>query len=265
LYDGVTYIVDPVDQLITDFAAIGLDSSKTAYIYCRFGFQGSVAFFVLDGVLGWPASFYDGSWSQWGQLSGNTSMKGQLNASSYWRTDIASRSELIAYNFGSVGPAGFFGTGLNDVTTGGSAAANYNLRVEIDGIGTPDTFRWSSDGGTTWAASGVAVTGAAQTLIESVAVTFTATTGHTLNDYWVFTAGPIKNVEQLTADGSVCSATYLTTGTITNSLGGTTACTNVPASFEVNPNKIEDADKAYMGSGGSGGSGGGGGSIPSGC
>ncbi len=88
----------------------------------------------------------------------------------------------------SVGSAAFTGTGLDDMTTGGtfigSSALNY--RVEIDATGTPDTFRWSDDGGSTWDASGVAITGSAQTLYNGVTVTFGATTGHTLADYWDF-------------------------------------------------------------------------------
>jgi len=175
LYDaGYKYL--PTDQLIAAFTAVGLDSSKSAYVYCRIGVQGAVVFFVLDGILGWPATFYDGSWSQWGQLSGDAANKGQLTANSPWRTDIPSRSSNITYN-------------------------------------------------------------------------------------WIFP----RAIEQFTADGSVCSATYNIGGTITNSSGGTTACTNLPDSYDANANRIEEADKAYMNSGSSGGSSGGGGSIPSGC
>jgi hypothetical protein len=88
----------------------------------------------------------------------------------------------------SVNSAVFTGTGLNDMTSGGtfigSSALNY--KVEIDAAGIPDTFKWSDDGGTTWDATGVAITGLAQTLNNGVTVTFGATTGHTLGDYWTF-------------------------------------------------------------------------------
>lgn len=60
----------------------------------------SSAFFVLDGILDWPVSLYDGSWSQWGQLSGDSTKAGQLRSDSPWRTDTAARSGVIAYNFG---------------------------------------------------------------------------------------------------------------------------------------------------------------------
>jgi len=52
----------------------------------------------------------------------------------------------------------------------------------------PNTFSWSEDGGSTWTATGVAITGAAQTLSNGVTITFAATTGHTLGDKWSFTA-----------------------------------------------------------------------------
>ena len=88
----------------------------------------------------------------------------------------------------SVGSATFTGTGLNDMTSGGTftGATALNYKVEIDATNTPDTFKWSDDGGTTWDATGVAITGSAQTLNNGVTVTFGATTGHTLGDYWTF-------------------------------------------------------------------------------
>ena len=82
----------------------------------------------------------------------------------------------------------FAGSGLDDATSGGTFSGSVDRRfvVKIDAEGTPDTFTWSKDGGSTWDAAGVAITGAAQTLTEGVTVTFAATTGHTLNTYWNF-------------------------------------------------------------------------------
>ena len=54
--------------------------------------------------------------------------------------------------------------------------------IEIDAEGTPDTFKWSKDGGTE--TTGVAITGLAQTLAEGVTITFDGTTGATLADNW---------------------------------------------------------------------------------
>ncbi|MCX6765657.1 MAG: tail fiber domain-containing protein, partial [Candidatus Moranbacteria bacterium] len=88
----------------------------------------------------------------------------------------------------TVGDETFTGSGLDDMDSGGtfigSSALNY--RIQIDGTGTPDTFKWSDDGGSTWDATLVAITGSAQTLNNGVTVTFGATTGHTSDDRWDF-------------------------------------------------------------------------------
>lgn len=82
------------------------------------------------------------------------------------------------------------GAGLDDLTSGGAFTGTgvINFKAEIDAEGTPDTFKWSDTGGATWNAEGVAITGAAQTLSNGVTITFAATTGHTLADYWTFAA-----------------------------------------------------------------------------
>ena len=76
------------------------------------------------------------------------------------------------------------------MTTGGeySGTGIVYYRVQIDETGTPDTFSWSNTGDTTWDATGVAITGAAQVLENNVSVTFAATTGHTDTNYWLFQA-----------------------------------------------------------------------------
>jgi len=96
----------------------------------------------------------------------------------------------IAEWLDKIGDAVFGGTGLDDATSGGAFTgdATTNYVVEIDAAGSPDTFKWSSDGGSTWNATGVAITGSAQELNNGVTVTFAATTGHTVGDVWSFTA-----------------------------------------------------------------------------
>jgi len=91
----------------------------------------------------------------------------------------------------TIGDAVHDGIGLSDLNTGGTFSGGSGLVyvVEIDGTGTPDTFRWSDDGGASWDASTVSITGAAQTLNNGVTVTFGATTGHTSGDRWSFVAG----------------------------------------------------------------------------
>lgn len=85
----------------------------------------------------------------------------------------------------------FKGLGLNDVTwgTGATNAASAYYEVVIDAAAATDTFKWRKNGGS-WT-TGVAITGAAQTLDEGQTITFAATTGHTLTDQW--TIGNLKN------------------------------------------------------------------------
>jgi len=89
----------------------------------------------------------------------------------------------------------FTGSGLNDMTAGGTFTGPTSLdyRVQIDATGTPDTFEWSDDGGATWDATGVAITGGVQTLNNGVTITFAATTGHTLSNRWDFYRKAAKN------------------------------------------------------------------------
>lgn len=89
-------------------------------------------------------------------------------------------------------PAQITGSGLDDLLTRATPYTGTAERVyvvEIDGTGTPDTFRWSRDGGSTWAASAVAITGGWQTLELGIQVKFEATTGHTSGNNWAFATG----------------------------------------------------------------------------
>jgi len=99
--------------------------------------------------------------------------------------------DFVSVNY-DVDPKIFDGAGLDDLTSGGTFSAdsadNVDYYVEIDGTGTPDTFKWSKDGGSTFEATTVAITGLAQTLDNGVTITFGATTGHTLADKWRFSA-----------------------------------------------------------------------------
>lgn len=90
----------------------------------------------------------------------------------------------------TVGAIAFTGSGLNDMTNGGNFTGTVDRQfvVEIDGTGTPDTFKWSKDGGATYEATLVPITGSDQTLAEGITIKFEATTGHTLGDKWEFDA-----------------------------------------------------------------------------
>jgi hypothetical protein len=220
----------------------------------------SSAFFVLDAILDWPVANYDGSWSQWGQLSGDATKGGQLRSDSPWRTDTAARSELVVYNFDTTaGPVLYTaatGTVLNDMAAGGTftGTVNRSYRVQIDAVGTPDTFRWSQDGGTTWSASGVVITGSAQAVgAEGMTVTFTNTTGHFLNDRWDFITK--RPVEMLSLDGGSCSGRLNLDGSMIYEPAG---CILIPpSSLAASANQIEEEDAGYMAGGGTGGGGGG--------
>ena len=85
-------------------------------------------------------------------------------------------------------PAGFIGSGLNDISYGDfeNAIDSAYLEIEIDAEDAPDTFRWRENGGA-WTED-VAITGAEQTIEATNGdwnITFAATTGHTLGDKWV--------------------------------------------------------------------------------
>jgi hypothetical protein len=189
-----------------------------------------------------------------------------LNTDSPWRTDVPSRSELVVYTYDTTPGPVFYtsATGtvsnLNDMTASGafSGTANRSFRVQIDSVGTPDTFSWSDDGTTTWDATGVAITGAAQPLAEGMTITFAATTGHTLNDRWDFITR--RPVEVLALDGSICSSRLNLDGSITYSPTGCTPL--LPNSYAATGNEIEEADAVYFGVGSGTGGGGGGGGAP---
>jgi len=85
-----------------------------------------------------------------------------------------------------VGAVVLTGAGLDDFDVLGRylGTTKVDLRVKIDATGTPDTFTWSKDGGGSWEATGVPITGEEQVLEEGLTIIFAATTGHTLNDYW---------------------------------------------------------------------------------
>ena len=96
------------------------------------------------------------------------------------------------------------GNQLDDLSIGGTytgyEAKNYI--IEIDGIGTPNTFRWSKDGGVTFVNENVSITGAAQTLENGLSGTFTATIGHGLGDRWMIQASAVTVRVPIETDGA---------------------------------------------------------------
>lgn len=113
----------------------------------------------------------------------------------------------------TIGTITFTGVGIDDMSNGGEFTGNVDVDYEIviDATGTPDTFKWSDDGGATYT-EGVAITGSNQLLSNGVTIKFNATTGHTLADKWEFTARAAdpttiqKNIEQVIGVSLAASA-----------------------------------------------------------
>ena len=89
----------------------------------------------------------------------------------------------------TIGEAGttFSGTGLDDAFFAGHYSGDSSTKhfyVEIDATGATDTFEWGFDSTGTPEATGVAITGAEQTLAAGISIDFGATTGHTVGDKW---------------------------------------------------------------------------------
>jgi len=76
--------------LMARLATFGVTAQKTMnYLYCASGTRASSTFFLLDGILGWPVTLYDGSWNQWSAYYLNTTTAANnLPAASPWRVDI---------------------------------------------------------------------------------------------------------------------------------------------------------------------------------
>lgn len=131
-----------------------------------------------------PYAAYAGTWHLLGTLNEDA---GKAKFSRVAGSFLAVRARVTTPLAGTIGAVVFDGAGLNDATSGGTytLAADAVFVVEIDGAGTPDTFKWSKDGGAY--TETVAITGSAQTLSDGVTVTFGATTGHTAGDIWTIT------------------------------------------------------------------------------
>jgi len=91
----------------------------------------------------------------------------------------------------ALGTDTFTGSGLDDLVAPSgnyNAPANRTYRIQIDANGTPDTFSFSRDGTTTWVATGQSVQSSSFELEDGIWISWAATTGHTIGDYWTFSA-----------------------------------------------------------------------------
>jgi 3-mercaptopyruvate sulfurtransferase SseA len=96
---GATSTFKPTEDLVARLSGLGVTAEKSMiYTYCASGVRASAVFFVLDGILGWPVTIYDGSTGQW---MGYTTANG-VNAA--WRVDVTTPGTLLARTYGT--PAG---------------------------------------------------------------------------------------------------------------------------------------------------------------
>ena len=140
--------------------------------------------------------------------------------------DIVPRT--VTYEISGIGEAVFTGSGLNDIDTTATSTLDMSYpttyRISIDSDGTPDTFRWSKNGGSTWEVEDIAITGGLQLLEHGVSIIFNSTTGHTIGDHWDIRAVPENTTFNLYGGYLIIPAAYdgniFVTNDITQCHGG---------------------------------------------
>lgn len=89
------------------------------------------------------------------------------------------------------GPVTF--TGVSDDMTVETTYTGWekkiNFVVEIDGTGSPNTFKWSDDGGATYKEQGVNCSTSNYILNRGIEIKFVSATGHTIGDKWEWESG----------------------------------------------------------------------------
>lgn len=147
---------------------------------------------------------------------GILAMLARVKIAGYWANkhpleigeDILEKAGLPAamIDYDALDPSGvghevFSGSGLDDLTKGGSwtGAGASTFAITIDATGATDTFTWTKDGA--GGATGVAITESAQALSDGVTVTFAAKTGHTVDDQWT-----IECSDELDAVSHFCTS-----------------------------------------------------------
>lgn len=59
-----------IEALRDLYASVGIDGSQPIIVYCRIGERASHTWYVLNQILGYEVSMYDGSWTEWGNTVG---------------------------------------------------------------------------------------------------------------------------------------------------------------------------------------------------
>ena len=94
---GKTGVLKDPSAQITYLTAEGVTAAKSMnYVYCASGHRASVLFFVLDGMLNWPVTNYDGSSQQWGSYV-STATTNKVGAA--WQTDVVTPGTTISRTF----------------------------------------------------------------------------------------------------------------------------------------------------------------------
>ena len=105
----------------------------------------------------------------------------------------------------SISTPGYTGSGLDDITVGGIYTGDGDkcYEVEIDGTGSPDTFKWRpSCGSGAYSAATVNVSTSATTLGNGVTVLWAASTGHTSGGVWRFKTTSVQPLRVKDAAGN---------------------------------------------------------------
>lgn len=115
---GNTSTFKPVAELIARLASFGVTDAKSMiYVYCASGVRAASTFFVLDGILGWNVTMYDGSWNQWSSYA-STATANKVPAA--WQTDVNTAATTISRTAGAIPTAG------NSVVVDAASAALYS-------------------------------------------------------------------------------------------------------------------------------------------
>ena len=144
----------------------------------------------LEGVQFYVNRVQQYAWSGILDFNGSVPMDGQTLT-----IDDATGKNAVTFEFddnnslsedGNYSVTGAFGNKLNDLTISGSftGLSISEYIIEIDGVGSPNTFRWSKDGGITYTDEKVAIKDLNQTIENGLSAHFTSITGHALGDRW---------------------------------------------------------------------------------
>lgn len=122
--------------------------------------------------------------------------------------------ELEEHNFYTLEDPTFSGSGLDDLyNTSELVNSNNDLSIviKVDGVGSPNTFKWSEDGGDTWRAQNISIIdGYTDILLDyEIYIGFNSATGHTLNDQWSFNATNHYNKGRITERKDVIKNIHL--------------------------------------------------------